>query len=288
LACQRCQCYEHADSCDFDANVYRANGNRDGGVCKDCKDNTAGNQCEKCADGFYPLPGKLLNAKDRCASCECDPLGSLENGTCAQESDVLKGIALGDCRCKPNLIGQKCRRCKPNTWNLSRANPDGCEDCDCYTGGTLGGSASCHIHTGQCMCKMYVTGRRCDECKPGYYMMRRSNPDGCKNCNCDPGGALDHRCNQLTGQCLCRSKIRRHTCSAVWPGYFFQNLDYLLFEAEYMTLSAVMVDETLERDGFDCCCFVGKPNSSHPAGCCYMDRPWICFSGNGQCCVIPL
>lgn len=70
-------------------------------------------------------------------------------------------------------------------------------------------------------------------------MMRRANPDGCENCNCDPGGALDHRCNELTGQCICRDNIHRRTCTAVWPGYFFQNLDYLLYEAEYMTLSNV-------------------------------------------------
>ena len=78
-------------------------------------------------------------------------------------------------------------------------------------------------------------------------MMRRSNPDGCINCNCDPGGALDHRCNQLTGQCLCRSNIHLLTCTAVWPGNFFQNLDYMLFEAENMTLSNVMIDEFMER-----------------------------------------
>ena len=119
-------------------------------------------------------------------ACECNALGSHRNGKCAQESDISQGIALGDCRCKSNLIGQKCRTCKTNTWNLIAANPDGCEgrhvfnvcspnqcqtsvttflDCDCYTGGTLGGSASCHVQTGQCLCKMYVTGRRCDECK---------------------------------------------------------------------------------------------------------------------------
>lgn len=62
-----------------------------------------------------------------CVACECDALGTQGNGNCAQESDVVQGTAQGDCQCKSNLIGQKCRMCKTGTWNLTAANRDGCE-----------------------------------------------------------------------------------------------------------------------------------------------------------------
>ena len=34
---------------------------------------------------------------------------------------------------------------------------------------------------GQCACKRYVTGRRCDRCLSGYDNIRESDPDGCSS-----------------------------------------------------------------------------------------------------------
>ena len=33
---------------------------------------------------------------------------------------------------------------------------------------------------GRCICKTNVQGQRCDSCKPGFWNLRRDDPDGCK------------------------------------------------------------------------------------------------------------
>ena len=33
---------------------------------------------------------------------------------------------------------------------------------------------------GQCHCKTYVDGQRCDRCKNGYWNFTAENPDGCQ------------------------------------------------------------------------------------------------------------
>jgi len=33
----------------------------------------------------------------------------------------------GDCRCKTNVIGSQCDRCRDGSYNMSPTNPDGCQ-----------------------------------------------------------------------------------------------------------------------------------------------------------------
>ena len=33
---------------------------------------------------------------------------------------------------------------------------------------------------GRCICKTNVDGIRCDACKPGFWNLQESNPDGCE------------------------------------------------------------------------------------------------------------
>ena len=33
---------------------------------------------------------------------------------------------------------------------------------------------------GRCICKTYVTGRRCDQCQEGYWNLKEDDPDGCE------------------------------------------------------------------------------------------------------------
>jgi len=54
-----------------------------------------------------------------------------------------------------------------------------------------------------------------------------TTPEGCKPCDCDPGGAKNSTCDDVSGMCECKRK-----CDAVRPGYFSANLDHLKFEAE--------------------------------------------------------
>ena len=60
-------------------------------------------------------------------------------------------------------------------------------ECDCDPDGTID-EGECDGYTdeedgmiaGQCHCKTYVDGQRCDRCKNGYWNFTAENPDGCQ------------------------------------------------------------------------------------------------------------
>lgn len=56
----------------------------------------------------------------------------------------------------------------------------GCEDCDCFLGGTVGGIAVCGTNNGQCKCKPKVGSRQCAVCKDGAYELDSNDLFGCK------------------------------------------------------------------------------------------------------------
>lgn len=49
-----CQCNNHSDTCVFEAKLFSASGDRSGGQCLDCRDNTTGEHCQRCLDGYRP------------------------------------------------------------------------------------------------------------------------------------------------------------------------------------------------------------------------------------------
>ena len=46
---------------------------------------------------------------------------------------------------------------------------------------------------GQCTCKQYVTGRRCDRCLSGYHNIRQSDQDGCSETQPATTAAVDQK-----------------------------------------------------------------------------------------------
>jgi len=56
-------------------------------------------------------------------------------------------------------------------------------DCKCDIGGTTDSSIDCD-ETGQCQCKKYVTGLRCDACLGGFFGLNANNTDGNNNRIC--------------------------------------------------------------------------------------------------------
>ena len=105
LACiVGCNCHNMSDSCVFDQQLFDTTGR--GGRCIDCKQNTAGVNCERCKENFY-----RATQSEPCRACNCNPAGS-ESQQCDSQ---------GKCTCKPGVTGQKCDRCLPNYFGFSQA-----------------------------------------------------------------------------------------------------------------------------------------------------------------------
>ncbi|KAJ8412103.1 hypothetical protein AAFF_G00143700 [Aldrovandia affinis] len=199
--CKRCECNDHAHRCAFDSALFAASGRVSGGVCEGCMHHTSGPRCDQCAPNYYRNPTSAINRPDACLRCQCSVEGAESGAQC-------DGI-MGTCRCKANVEGLRCDRCKSGYYGLSAANPLGCTKCSCNAEGSLSDN-TCDPQTGQCRCPPNVQGLACDHCAPNYW-----NPSrwGCEPCNCDLTNSLSNTCNQVTGQCQCRNGFGGQTCT---------------------------------------------------------------------------
>uniref|UniRef100_A0AC35U6N7 Netrin-1 n=1 Tax=Rhabditophanes sp. KR3021 TaxID=114890 RepID=A0AC35U6N7_9BILA len=100
--CVACNCNLHARKCRFNSELFRLSGNKSGGICINCRHNTAGRNCHYCKPGYYRDNTKAISAKRACKVCGCHPVGSLSKN-CNQTS--------GQCICKPGVAGMSCNRC---------------------------------------------------------------------------------------------------------------------------------------------------------------------------------
>ncbi|XP_062837768.1 laminin subunit beta-4 isoform X2 [Anolis carolinensis] len=229
-ACQKCECNGHSESCHFDMAVYLSNNGVSGGVCEDCQHNTEGQHCDQCKLFFYRDPQKAISDPQACIPCDCDPEGTMYNGLCEDHTDPVLGTIAGQCRCKENVEGVRCDKCKPNYYGMSGSDPLGCQSCDCNPSGSLTFSV-CNPVTGECLCQQFATGQHCEECIQGYWGLG-SNLYGCSPCDCDIGGAYNNLCASTSGQCECLPNIVGRQCTKPASGHFFLPLDYYIYEAE--------------------------------------------------------
>ncbi|XP_070611253.1 laminin subunit beta-4, partial [Erythrolamprus reginae] len=232
-ACQKCECNGHSESCHFDMAMYLANNHTSGGVCEDCQHNTTGQHCGRCKPFFYRDPQKAMVDPHACIPCDCDPEGTLQNGLCQGHSDSVLGTIAGQCRCKANVEGVRCDKCKPHYYGINGSDPRGCQPCKCHSAGSLPFSV-CNPESGKCVCQEFVTGQRCEHCLEGYWGLG-SHVYGCTPCDCDIGGAYNDSCSPTNGQCDCRPNIVGRQCSEPALSYFFLPLDYYIYEAEDAT-----------------------------------------------------
>uniref|UniRef100_A0A915BZF8 Laminin-like protein epi-1 n=1 Tax=Parascaris univalens TaxID=6257 RepID=A0A915BZF8_PARUN len=70
---EACNCHGHSEHCEYDADLDQnhlsldIHGNYEGGGrCLNCRDNTEGINCNKCAPGYFRPRGKFWNDTDVC------------------------------------------------------------------------------------------------------------------------------------------------------------------------------------------------------------------------------
>ncbi|XP_036408764.1 netrin-3-like [Megalops cyprinoides] len=100
--CLPCNCNLHARRCRFNMELYKLSGRKSGGVCMNCRHNTAGRHCHYCKEGFYRDLGQPITHRKACKACDCHPVGAAGK-TCNQTT--------GQCPCKDGVMGITCNRC---------------------------------------------------------------------------------------------------------------------------------------------------------------------------------
>ncbi|XP_029979690.1 laminin subunit alpha-1 [Sphaeramia orbicularis] len=177
--CEKCNCYNKAEDCFYNQTVadvrlsLNIHGVRQGGgVCVACRQNTAGVNCETCADGFYRPAQVSAYADAPCVECNCDLRGS-ETSVCTRD-DTVPGFSAGQCVCKEGFAGRRCDRCAFGFRDFPL-----CVRCECNLAGSINNDPCT-----DCICKVNVMGAHCDLCRPGFYNLQEDNPLGCTDCFC--------------------------------------------------------------------------------------------------------
>ncbi|XP_069813854.1 laminin subunit alpha-1 isoform X1 [Dendropsophus ebraccatus] len=166
------------------------------GECLRCIGNTAGQHCERCAEGFY---GDAILSKN-CSACECHPNSSV-SAVCHHET--------GLCECKPHVFGKQCDQCEPGFYGLTSGL--GCLPCNCSQSGSI--SEVCN-DAGQCPCVAGVAGDKCDICAHGFYGYKEG---GCTPCDCEH---TQNNCNPRTGECICPPHTHGPKCEFCDTNYW--------------------------------------------------------------------
>uniref|UniRef100_A0A665URZ3 Basement membrane-specific heparan sulfate proteoglycan core protein n=1 Tax=Echeneis naucrates TaxID=173247 RepID=A0A665URZ3_ECHNA len=216
--CEKCNCHGKAEECYFNQTVADLSLSLDihgkyrgGGVCVDCRANTAGINCQTCVPGYYRPAEVSAEEETPCIPCSCDLRGSVSQ-VCVADSSLASPSTsqpAGSCRCKEGFGGLRCDRCAVGYMGFPS-----CQRCNC----SVEGSTNDDPCITPCMCKENVEGENCDRCKLGFYNLRRDNRRGCEKCSCM---GLSSQCSASTWTYQNVGTLLCHLCvfQACLPGF---------------------------------------------------------------------
>ena len=163
--CVLCECNENADICD-----------KNNGICINCTDNTTGDHCELCLDGYYGDPAKGIP----CRQCMC-PLSG-EQGQYSSTCELVGNSSFTCTDCAEGHFGDMCEMCEAGYFGNPlgvNGNSTKCTNCSCNENIDTSDPDSCSVITGICtMCLFNTTGNECEQCLYGFY----GDPIDSKNC----------------------------------------------------------------------------------------------------------
>ena len=148
-----------------------------------------------CMQALVTLTSEFTN---KTFECNCDKRGAL-----LLACDKIGG----QCKCKRNVVGRDCSRCKTGDYNFPF-----CKACNCFIPGSV--SADCNKY-GHCKCKPNYTGWRCDRCQKKQWGFPI-----CRACDCDASGSFSLTCRRADGQCSCLKSFSGRKCNQCEVGYF--------------------------------------------------------------------
>ncbi|XP_072276732.1 laminin subunit beta-2 isoform X2 [Pyxicephalus adspersus] len=228
-----CFCYGHASECAPIQGVSRDEEGMVHGRCV-CKHNTKGLNCEQCDSFFNDLPWRPAEGRNTnaCKKCNCNNHSRLCHFDMAVYLST-RNTSGGVCDdCQHNTMGRNCELCKPfyykdPTKDIRDSNV--CKACDCDPDGSLNGGLCdtqddpiLGLIAGQCRCKDFVEGPRCDRCKSGFFGLSAGNFQGCRRCQCDPRGTIPDgtQCDSISGDCFCKRFVTGRSCNQCLPEYW--------------------------------------------------------------------
>uniref|UniRef100_A0A3Q3EF52 Usher syndrome 2A (autosomal recessive, mild) n=1 Tax=Labrus bergylta TaxID=56723 RepID=A0A3Q3EF52_9LABR len=133
-----------------------------------CLPTRSGQDCSGCPHSSPYTSTYIDITHGMCVECDCHPMGALQRGCEGQT---------GQCVCAhPSVGGRRCDQCREFFFGF---NPGlgRCQPCECDPSGSVNGS--CHPDSGLCICKLLVTGDKCDLCQPEASHFDPENPFGC-------------------------------------------------------------------------------------------------------------
>ncbi|XP_032995452.1 netrin-1 isoform X2 [Lacerta agilis] len=79
--CVACNCNLHARRCRFNMELYKLSGRKSGGVCLNCRHNTAGRHCHYCKEGYYRDMTKPITHRKACKEIPVVPPTTVASST---------------------------------------------------------------------------------------------------------------------------------------------------------------------------------------------------------------
>ncbi|XP_068129732.1 laminin subunit beta-4 [Hyperolius riggenbachi] len=200
--CRPCPCSGRSKTCDPVT-----------GACEDCEGFSTGTNCEICLENYYGNP--LLGQPCQPCMCPDSPTSNQYNAHSCQQDPITLEVT---CNCLEGYTGKKCNECPAGFYgNLEEGEE--CSPCQCNDNMDVTDPGSCDTLTGECLkCLNNAYGPKCELCLPGYFGSGRHR--NCTKCDCDVDGSINSLCDQVTGQCTCRSDIQGHRCDSCLPGYY--------------------------------------------------------------------